>query len=509
MRPGCPLDDAMPEQYDPLVDRISSAPRSVRPVSSIRGALLVGFGLVFGLWVLSGYQLVRNLQAVESRVNAMHESFVRGERIRSTIRNNVLLGSIYLRDALVDSGPIVRDYYRSEIRQIRAEIEQLLPAHLLEVELPVDHQHWRDLQFKLTRYWETLDLVFAPDLPNSSAASAAMLNAEVVPARNDVLGVIDNLSALQRLSEQRIQFEASVMYREVWLDAIAIMSAALGLGVVVALVAVHRIGRLQRETHRQQAAESHNREDLERLSARLVDAQEQERRNLARELHDEVGQALTAIKMEIGVALRTVEHDLRARASLEEARAIAETTLQGVRDLSQLLHPSMLDDFGLPETLTAYLRSFSKRTGIRTDLLQEGLDDRLPPEVEVCIYRIVQEALSNVARHSGARTCTVRISRQAYELRLTVDDDGTGIPAAAVAKGDVQRGLGLIGMRERAQALSGRFVIENREEGGARLTVTVPVPVPEPAAEPAADLLLRPAPELDPVMDLDTGPARS
>lgn len=462
--------------YDPEVDHVSSASEPlVRPTASIRGALLAGFGVVFALWLLSGQQLIRNLQDVETNSNAMHDSFVRGELIRSTVRNNVLLGSIYLRDALVDSGDISRDYYRNEIRQIRTEIEQLLPAHLLEVELPIERDHWRDLQFKLTRYWETLDLAYSPDLPSSSAAAAAVLRAEVVPARTDVLGVVDSLSALQRLSQQKHQVEMSLLYRDVRVRAIIIVSVAIVLGIVVASFAFWRIGRLEREIHRQRLGERQTRRDLERLSARLVDAQEQERRNLARELHDEVGQALTAIKMGVGVALRNLDHDPRTRASLEDARSLAEGTLQCVRDLSQLLHPSMLDDFGLPETLTAYLRSFSKRTGIRTALVREGSEGRLSPEVEVCVYRIVQEALTNVARHSGAQACTVRMSRDTSELRLVVEDDGRGM-GRGVVRGDAQRGLGLIGMRERAQALAGRFVIENRQEGGTRLTVTLPVP---------------------------------
>src|SRR6185295_2259471 len=126
---------------------------------------------------------------------------------------------------------------------------------------------------------------------------------------------------------------------------------------------------------------------LERLSARLVTAQEEERRSLARELHDAVGQALTAIKIGMGVAMRGLEQDSRAKTSLEDARALAESTLQNVRDLSQLLHPSMLDDFGLPEALNGYLRNFSKRTGIRTQLTTERMEDRLSGEVEVCVYR--------------------------------------------------------------------------------------------------------------------------
>jgi signal transduction histidine kinase len=189
--------------------------------------------------------------------------------------------------------------------------------------------------------------------------------------------------------------------------------------------------------------------------------------------------------MEMGVALRGVETDSRARVALDAARATAETTLQNVRDLSQLLHPSMLDDFGLPEALRAHLRSFSTRTGIRAQLTHERMDDRLPPEVEVCVYRIVQEALTNVARHSGASACTVSLVRREGFLHLAIEDDGRGVAPLPSRTADVRRGLGLIGMRERAQALSGSFAIESRSEGGTRLVVRLPVP-PAPSETAAA-----------------------
>ena len=153
-----------------------------------------------------------------------------------------------------------------------------------------------------------------------------------------------------------------------------------------------------------------------------------------------------------------------------------------MRDLSQLLHPSMLDDFGLPETLAAYLRSFSKRTGIRAQLANEGLDGRLPADVEVCIYRIVQEALSNVARHSGALSASVSVTRRDD----AVEPDRSRTPGAvwAVRRTSARRrGLGLIGMRERAQALSGRFAIGTRPGGGTRVAVTLPVPHPPTATQ--------------------------
>jgi signal transduction histidine kinase len=267
---------------------------------------------------------------------------------------------------------------------------------------------------------------------------------------------------------------------------LAIGSVAIVAGLLVAWFATRHVRRLHREIERQRLAEQQSRLDLERLSARLVTAQEEERRSLARELHDAVGQALTAIKMGVGVGLRGIERDSRAKASLEEARALAESTLQSVRDLSQLLHPSILDDFGLPEAINGYLRNFSRRTGIRTQLTTERMDDRLPGDVEVAVYRIVQEATTNVARHSGATVCTIALGRREGTLQLTIEDDGRGIDSTRADAPDARRGLGLIGMRERAQALSGTFTISNRAEGGTRIVVRVPLLEEVAPARPVA-----------------------
>jgi signal transduction histidine kinase len=228
-----------------------------------------------------------------------------------------------------------------------------------------------------------------------------------------------------------------------------------------------------------------------------VTVQEEERRRLSRELHDEVGGALTAIKMDVAVALRAVDAaavpHLGARivSWLEDARTIAENTLHDVRDLSQLLHPSMLDDFGLPQTLRSYLRSFSKRTGIATQFVENRMDQRLPQDVEVCVYRVVQEATTNTARHSGARNVVVTLSQTNGGLDVAVEDDGRGVDQHV--RGLVSasaRGLGVIGMRERVQALGGTFVLENRAGGGTRVAVHLPgVPSADGAKEPHSELL--------------------
>ncbi len=477
---------ARPTLYDARQELdLPSRPRSVRVTSTIRGALIAGFTVVFALWLVSVYELVRSIRDAEQRTAAARRAFTRGEQVLTTISTRVLLGSIYLRDALMDPTAEMRDHYRRELTQIRGDVEDALPAYVPLVDTPREREQWDRLQVELDNYWKSREVAFTmePQTDRGAlAAGAAVIRGQLVPVRESILQIVNSLAALERASIESHEEDAARFYLEGQRRVLWLASLALGAGLIVAVVASRHVGRLQREIELQRLAEAQHRRDLERLSARLVSAQEEERRSLARELHDAVGQALTAIKMEMGVALRGVEADSRARASLEEARAIAESTLQNVRDLSQLLHPSMLDDFGLPEALRAHLRSFSSRTGIRAQLTHERMDDRVPPELEVCVYRIVQEALTNVACHSGASSCTVSLIRRDGFLHLTVEDDGKGITGSIPRAAEARRGLGLIGMRERAQALSGTFHIENRREGGARVVVSLPAPASEPAA---------------------------
>jgi signal transduction histidine kinase len=458
--------------------------RSPKGMSSIRRVLVAGFAVLLSVWAFAGYELIRSLADVEARVTEEHAAFARAADTVSLIRRNVLEASINVRDALIDPATAARDAYRDDLRVLRGAAERHAAEYLPQVQSPAEREAWAKLQDKLAEYWTSLEFIFADDLPTNATGAATMLRRNVRPIRKDVLALLDNLKATQQASQRQHDADVRLLYAETRTRFIWIVGGALILGLAAAWFAARHIAGLEREIHHQRLAETQNRLDLERLSARLVDAQEQERRSLARELHDEVGQALTAIKMSVGVALRTPGTHPRAHAALEEARGVAETTLQGVRDLSQLLHPSMLDDFGLPETLAAYLRNFSRRTGIRAHFSHEGADDRMAPDVEVCLYRIVQEALTNVARHSGALSCAVSLRRINSDVELVVEDSGRGM-ASAAGGADARRGLGLMGMRERAQSLAGRFTIANRPEGGTRVVVTLPAGAGPPVARKA------------------------
>ena len=444
-------------------DRPESSRAATTRASSVRLALLLGFTAVFALWLVWAYQLVQNLEHIERNVENLQRSYTRGDEALSLVRTNVLLGSIYLRDALIDSAPSQREYYRDELTRLRDQVEMRLATYVRDVP-SAEREAWERLQQELRDYWSSRDVAFT-DSTRTSIESYLLLRQRVVPRRDGVLQIVDQLGVLQASARRQQEKETTALYESVRARLILIGSLTLVGAFVAAVLSSRRVSRLQHQVELQSLTEEHVRRDLERLSARLVDVQERERREISRELHDAIGQALTAVKMDIGLALRG-EVSGRSRAALDEAKDITETTLQSVRDLSQLLHPSTLDDFGLPETLRTYLKRFSDRTGIRADLLV-SLPDRLPPAVEASLYRIIQEAMNNVARHSGASACSVTISVRGSELRLVIDDNGCGL------KGNRGHGLGLIAMRERAQAQGGSFVIESPAWGGTRLLVTM------------------------------------
>jgi len=203
---------------------------------------------------------------------------------------------------------------------------------------------------------------------------------------------------------------------------------------------------------------------LEQLTRLLLRSQEDERRRIARELHDEAGQVLTAVKIELDL-------DGRRQASELVGRALAQ-----VRDLSNLLRPAALDDLGLLPALRALADDFARRT--RLEVRFEGPDSApaLAPEAEVALYRVLQEALTNVARHARARRVSVRLEPGPRQLLLTIEDDGLGLPGPVVPH------LGLLGMRERLGAIGGSLRVANAAGAGVRVEACIPAGAPQEIA---------------------------
>jgi signal transduction histidine kinase len=202
---------------------------------------------------------------------------------------------------------------------------------------------------------------------------------------------------------------------------------------------------------------------------RVVDAQELERRRLARELHDETGQALTSILLGLKTLEETLETD-ESRAATARLRELVVATLQDVRRLAVELRPSVLDDFGLVPALEHLTSSFAEQTGIAVDFGAALGEHRLPGEVETALYRIVQESLTNVVKHAEAQRVSISLTRMEGSVKAVVEDDGTGFDPAIV-----DGGIGLIGMQERLALLGGRLRVESRPGAGTTIAADVPV----------------------------------
>lgn len=251
----------------------------------------------------------------------------------------------------------------------------------------------------------------------------------------------------------------------------AFSAAALAVGVAVALACAASFARVRvRLDLRQQ--------ELTELSSRLMSIQEEERARLSRELHDELGQSLTAVLSYLWLVEKQLPpRDDELHGRVVEARRLASKTLAQIRELSQLLRPSVLDDYGLVPSLDQHVKAFADREQLLTSFTAATLPHRLPRDVETAIYRITQEALTNVARHARARSVQVTLGVEGDRLRLEVEDDGVGLRTGRL-QGAARAGVGLIGIRERVRALGGTVHMGPGNGGqgpGARLAVWLPL----------------------------------
>ena len=208
------------------------------------------------------------------------------------------------------------------------------------------------------------------------------------------------------------------------------------------------------------------------LARRVWRVQEEERRRLARELHDGVGQMLTALKNELG-RLAAGAGDPQLAAELDSAAALAAESLDTTREISRLLRPSVLDDLGLVAALRGLTRSLAERTGFRVDLRLEGPLEGLPAEVETLLFRIAQEGLTNALKHSGVAVAELSVLRRGDRLKLAVSDQGKGGEGLPAGGGSAANsgGIGLRGVRDRVEAFGGSFRFDTAPGAGARLTV--------------------------------------
>jgi signal transduction histidine kinase len=242
--------------------------------------------------------------------------------------------------------------------------------------------------------------------------------------------------------------------------------------VLVAMLSIRRLSALEQHALVLQRKTEQDSREMRHLSQKLVRAQEEERRSISRELHDEIGQMLTGIQMEFN-NLRTLRNtdDKGFEEHFEGGKTLVEQTLSAVRDMARGLRPSVLDDFGLAPALEWQSREFSRRSGVPVQLQIDGVFDDLSEDVRICLFRIAQEALTNSARHAEASDIRITLNRGPEIIVLTVQDNGKGFDSHEKTKGR----LGLVGIEERVRELGGNVSVISQPQKGALLRVAIPL----------------------------------
>ena len=346
----------------------------------------------------------QNIYAQLDQLNAHHRNV---EAKLRALRSDVHLSSIFVRDYLLDVARERAPEYRDQLAEFRrtsvATLEELRPLVGRDDQIS-------SLQTKLAEYWAAFDPLFDWTPVEKIINSATFLRSEVLPRRDAVLAIAQGIEELNNANLAAQSAEVASRHTALRNDLRRLTWQTVLLGLTVALIVVFRLRFLER---RSDEAEQQMRE----LSQQLVNTQEEERKSLSRELHDHVAQVLTGLRMELGRVERiAAPFDARVSPAVAECRTLVDDMFNTVRGLALGLRPSMLDDFGLQAALEWHVRDFTGRFAINVDLKMEGDFDGLPDKHRTCVYRVVQEALTNCIRHAHAQNVKVRVhtQRQAF-----------------------------------------------------------------------------------------------
>lgn len=435
--------------------------------------LALGFGALVLLTILFGLDSLRRTQQIYTDIVSIHQSHARADQALREIDAGIYVSGILIRDFLLDPSNLTAGLHRDKLREIRANMSDRL-TELVAVTGEPDRRLLDQLHREVDSYWDSMDPIFEWTPQQKVAFSTVFLRKQVLPRREAVLQMAREVNLLNeanlRNRRQQIQFRAEHFGR----SGRRILIGAVALSVIIALASILRISRLESRAARQHIRTERAEQELRRLSQDLVRAQEDERRSIARELHDEVGQNLTALRVELGnlEKLRAGSPE-KFQQHMDDAKDLAEQLLKTIRNLAAGLRPAMLDDLGLGPALEWQSREFSRRTGIRTEVVVEGLPADLPEQHRTCLYRVVQEALTNCARHAQASQVRVALHTEADRLSLTVQDDGVGMANGFPAPAG---GMGLIGVEERVRELGGHLAVQSQPRKGTLLKISIPLP---------------------------------
>ncbi|MGA2740975.1 MAG: sensor histidine kinase, partial [Bryobacteraceae bacterium] len=368
---------------------------------------------------------------------------------------------IAMRDMLSGDEPYPLTAWKKQFEGARNDLDDALRLEAQLAPVARDPNGQRYLAGLLAQFWTSVGRMFAVAGQGEDRAARDLIRT-LETQDGGLTSAVAHLLIENNEAEQEAAIRIRGVARDVYLFLAAVLLAIFGTTIYL----IYSNRRLFQHL----ATVSEHRSDLAR---KLITVQEETLHSLSRELHDEFGQVLTAIGAMLRRAEKRLPPDSPFCADLREVREVAQGTLEKTRNLSQLMHPSILDDGGLEKAIDWYLPVFEKQTGIKVRYEKKGDGPEIAHRVAIHVYRVLQEALNNLARHSGSTLAVVRLEFPPGRLNLEVEDRGAGMPESR--NGGARKGIGMTAMRERAELLEGNFEVLRPGEGGTLVRLDVPL----------------------------------
>ncbi len=443
--------------------------QSTEHARKVRVLLLVSFGWLLVLLIGAGVDALLSVRHLDIASHEVSRRFMARNQALATIVISVRvyddqIEHFLLRDQLQSSSPDPADITKT-IAAVRAALLDFPPDRDTDEQLLLEA-----MQQQLQEQESSCAIVLAWRSDIRQQRAYQFIAQQLIPWRTHIFELSSQISSLneQRLARESLAVATrfqSLESRIVWLVALALIA-----GILISLVCGWYILRLERQARQRYQALARSRLELEGLSSRLVEAQEEERRSISRELHDEVGQSLGALLVEVGQLSKLVPPEDRVtQAQIAQIKSVAETAVKSIRDIALLLRPPMLDDLGLVPALEWQAREISRHSEMEAEVHSENVSEDLSDETIVTIYRLVQEALNNAATHASAKNAKVTVVQGTDKITVAIMDDGHGFDP------ERQRGMGILGMEERVRRLGGNLTIESAAGKGTALKAHLPL----------------------------------
>jgi signal transduction histidine kinase len=385
------------------------------------------------------------------------------------LQNDLNTVALAMRDMLDASGPYPLIAWEAQFARVRTDLDAALR---LEEEYAEAHRTPEQRQYlrqQLAQFWDAMDRMFSLARDHKDAEAREQIRLSLQARQASLSTAVSRLLVENNEGEQQAALQIEQIYNHVQRQVYLFLAATL---IAIVLTSLYLI-RSNRAIFARLATLSEQRSEL---AQKLISTQESTLRHISRELHDEFGQVLTAIGSLLGRVGNQAPPDSPIRSDLQEVREIAQSTLNNIRTLSQALHPVLLEEAGLESTLDWYIPTTARQTALTLHYEKSGTSFSVDTSVGVHIYRVLQEALNNVSRHSGSREAWVRLNFLSNALQLEVEDRGKGITRSTAEPQSGVGGIGLVGMRERAELVGGRLELlqSSAQDVGTVVRLTVP-----------------------------------